>query len=212
MYKRQVNYNVCDMGEIPSGDCFELGQMSGFEIVGNDIKNINGSSGGAHADALMVWNDSANGIVKDNRVADSTGMLLSPDTNDLQVINNLIVRSENRCIDASPNGTSGQIAPLRWTWKNNTVWTCGYEALTQGGSTAGRGENQFYNNILEDGGTAGVTAASGNVVRSSIGLPASYTGWTPSWNTTDYQPTNLPLGYGTAGYRPAPAGPAGCAC
>ena len=116
----RVNYNLCDMGEIPSGDCFELGRMNDFEVIGNDIRNLNGAGGAAHADAIMVWNNSSNGVIKDNRVTDAASVLLSPDTDDLLIENNLIVRSENRCIDASPNGTSGQIAPLRWTWRNNT--------------------------------------------------------------------------------------------
>jgi hypothetical protein len=207
----KVNYNTCDMGEIPSGDCFELGSMSNFEFIGNEIKNINGS-GGAHADALMVWNKSKNGVIKDNRVSDSTGMLLSPDTDDLRIENNLIVRAENRCIDASPNGTSGQIAPLRWTWRNNTVWNCGYEGITQGGSTTGRGQQQFTGNIIEDGGTTGVSVSSGNVSRTSIGLAGSFVGWVPNWSTADYRPLSLPFDYENAGYRPAPFGPGACPC
>ena len=133
---------------------------------------------------------------------------MSPDSSDLTIENNLIARAGQRCLDTAQNGTSGGVLPQRWVWRNNTAWTCYFEAIV----SAGGGSQQFYNNIFEDGGTGGVTASSGNVSSANIGLPSSFTGWSPAWSTTDYQPTNLPAGYGTAGYRTAPVGPGACAC
>jgi hypothetical protein len=207
----KVNYNLCDMGNIASGDCFELGKMSGFEFIGNDVKNVKGSSA-SHADGLMVWDQSKNGVIKDNRFVDISTVLISPDSNDLLIENNLIARAGQRCLDVATNGTSGDVAPLRWTWRNNTVWTCIFEGILQNGSTANRGQQQFHDNIIEDGSTTGVSAASGNVSRTSIGLAGSFVGWTPNWSAGDYVPLSLPFGYESAGYHPVPVGPAACPC
>jgi hypothetical protein len=57
-----------------------------------------------------------------------------------------------------------------------------------------------------------VSASSGNVSRTSIGLAGSFIGWSANWTTVDYLPTSLPAGYEKAGYHPVPVGPGACGC
>lgn len=205
----EIGYNLCDMGNQESGDCFELGNVHGLNFHHNDVKNVIGSSA-AHADALMVYNDSTFVTVKDNQFRNISGLLPSPDGTDHLFENNLVAHCSGRCIDMAPNGTSGSTPPLRWVWRNNTLWDSytWNDAVLVGGGYSGSGSQQFYDNIIENGSASGVTAASGNVSRAGIGGLATYNPWTPFWSTSDYQPSNLPMGYENAGYHPVPVGPA----
>ena len=136
---------------------------------------------------------------------------LSPDGSDLLVQNNLIVRMQAQCIDATPNGTSGSISPLRFTFRQNTVWNCGNGGLNITGPLGSRGGNVLDRNVFYgvNCSTSSIFAsADHNLVRSGCSLPGTnVNGFTPTFaDTTNYLPTNLPAGYADAGYRSAPAG------
>lgn len=208
----KFNFNTCDQGNISSGDCMELGGLNGAELIGNDFRNITGSSQ-SHADTLMTWNVSKSVTIRDNRFLDGSDVLLSPDGNDHTIVNNLIVRQSQFCVDAHPNGTSGNVQPLRWRFERNTIWTCGFTPLVMDGATGSRGQNVFDRNIIQSVGctASGISLADHNLIGG--GNPCSWpTGtnrfsFAPLWtDTVNYLPTNLPLGYETAGYRAAPAG------
>ena len=78
----------------------------------------------------MLWAGSRDGVIKDNRITKGPGTLISPDGQDILLENNLIANhhfptGSNQCIDATANGTSGSFSPLRFTFRQNTVWDCG---------------------------------------------------------------------------------------
>jgi hypothetical protein len=226
----KINYNHCNGGSEGQtnlmSDCWEIDGARGFEMIGNLIEDDACSNCGiTHSDSFMFWNRSSNGVIRDNVVVDGAQTTLSPDGSDVLVANNLVVRHLGTCLDVHPNGSSGDVQPLRYTFRNNTIWNCGFDALPMNGALAGRGGNIFEDNIIEDGNCtlSGILSAVGNVTSGDgmCGWPSitnHVSGWVPDWGATNtpevptYQPRNLPAGYGDAGYRPAPFGPNACPC
>lgn len=222
-----ILYNTFDMNpgmsnadnEI-SGDTFEL-DVNTCTITGNDIKDVIGSPydgsdpRNPHADGAMIWSGSQNCTLKDNKIVNTTGTLMSPDNQDMLFENNLIATASQQCVDSTQNGSSGNVVPLRNVWIRNTIEGCGTGGLhTNGTSVGARGQNQLQFNIIETlscdaAGPSQYTVADHNLVDTN-GCAVSGTNnlnFTPTFlNTVDYLPTNLPLGYETAGYRRAPLG------
>jgi hypothetical protein len=203
-----------------AADAMELGGLANFEIVGNVVDDVLCSQPGfqdcsvTHTDALMIWDGSSNGLVKDNRMTDTVDFLLSPDSSDVVLENNLIARMIAFGIDAHPNGTSGNVVPTRVTFRKNTIWTTGFTPLIATGAlTSGHGGNVLDRNILQSVScTSGQWAATPdhNLIGGSSGCWSGGTNtfnFAPTWqDTVSYLPTNLPSGYSDAGYRSAPAG------
>lgn len=229
----KINYNECDGASDGTvnvmGDCWEISQTDNFENIGNWIHDLRCSAcGETHTDGIQWWSGSTNGVVRDNVLDGFAQNTISPDGQDVIVDNNLIVDGQGNCFDVHPNGSSGDIQPLRYTFTNNTIWGCGFEAISMNSTVAeGRGDNEFIDNIFEDGScaSAGLSVATGNIIAADdaalCGLSGStnhVTGWVPNWNLTNtgshptYQAINKPLGYEGAGYQPAPYGPNACPC
>jgi hypothetical protein len=233
----KFNYNECLSTHLTNGgaDCMEIGQCATCDFIGNWFDDILDRGNGSHADFLMVWNDSSDITIRDNRGYMSHNALISPDTDRATIDNNLFVQMTNGCVDADgPNGSSDpENHPLQWDISNNTVIRCGlpdygtfiFDDWRMGGPLSGRGGNTFRDNIIGDMGCVvdsfgtGNVDATGNVFKQATmpcSMPsgsnrANYT-VTFSGGTTggDYLPTNLPAGYEDAGYRDAPVGPSGC--
>ena len=192
-------------------DAMELGNLDGFEIVGNDVHDINwfgASSGDPHADALMIWADSKNGLVKDNRFTNGNGVLLSRVSN-TRIENNLFANIDNWCFQ---NGYAvGQ------TIVNNTVYDCGsdYNGGGMGGGygmtldQASASANALSKNLLTSLSyvSNAIGSSDHNLIKNGGWPRSTDIAFTPTLaNTLDYQATNLPAGYTDVGYRPAPAG------
>ena len=211
----KFNYNTIK-GCGNTGDGMEIGGLENFEVIGNVITGMGGPAN-QHADGIMIWAGSSDGVIKDNRILDGPGTLISPDGSDLLIENNLIARhnfptGSDQCIDATPNGTSGQIVPTRWTMRRNTVWTCGNGGLNMTGPlTTGHGNNVLDRNLFTEVrcATSSVfSSADHNLTGGGCSLSGTNnTNFSPTFvNTVDYMPTNLPAGYEGVGYRSAPAG------
>lgn len=230
----KFNYNTIGPTDTGGGDDgMEIGQCSTCEFVGNVIyEQLGRGHPLAHPDAIMFWNGSDNITYRDNRLYDSHNTLLSPDTDNAIIDNNLIVRMNqgNRCVDNSKNGTSGDVHPLNWTVTNNTIYDCDAGGWDQNiDADNARGGNVFNDNIVEgvsceivDGGPTqeadlfgtGNADADGNVFVGGAPVncmsSSTNTTWTASFSDTSghgsYVPVGLPSGYENAGYRDAPAG------
>jgi hypothetical protein len=224
----KIDYNTFDMNPTmnnddthQSADAMQLKLTGGFEIKGNLIEHLTGSpypgSDGrnSHADSLMIWASSSGGLIQDNRLIDGTDFLNSPDGSNMTMINNLIVRQSQQCVDSTQNASSGDKVPLNFIWRQNTIYTCGGPSLNTNGSSIGtRGSNQLDRNIIENlncsgAGAGQYTVADHNLVKTNgcSVSGANNLSFTPAFtDTTDYLPTNLPTGYSDAGYRAAPAG------
>jgi hypothetical protein len=211
----KFNYNTIT-GCGNSGDGMEIGSLENFEVIGNVITGIGGPAN-QHADGIMIWAGSSNGVIKDNRILDGPGTLISPDGSDLLIENNLIARhnfptGSDQCIDATPNGTSGSVVPTRWTMRRNTVWTCGNGGLNVTGPlTSGHGNNVLDRNLFTEvrcATSAIFSSADHNLTGGGCSLSGTNnTNFSPTFaSTVDYLPTNLPAGYEGVGYRSAPAG------
>jgi hypothetical protein len=213
----KANYNTI-VGCGNTGDGMEIGSLRNFEVIGNVITGIGGPAT-QHADSLMIWAGSQNGTIKDNRITNGSGTLISPDGSDLLIENNLIANhhfatGSNQCIDATANGTSGNISPLRWTIRQNTVWDCGNGALNMNQPTGTRGQNVLDRNLLAEIRCGSSTVYSSQDNHNLIGAgktcapgTTNLSGFKPTWlNTIDYQASNLPAGYNDVGYHLAPAG------
>jgi hypothetical protein len=197
-----------------AADAMELGRIANFEIVGNVIDDVKcpGDCSVTHTDALMIWDRSHNGLVKDNRITDSIDFLLSPDGSNITVQNNLIARMGSFCIDAHPNGSSGNVVSTNYVFRQNTIWTCTWDGLQISGAlTSGHGGNVLDRNIIKNVSCA--TSAIWSIADHNLLGSGSCFGGTNVFNfaptfqdTVNYLPTNLPSGYSDAGYRPAPAG------
>ena len=235
----KFNYNTFDMNpanaqlnNTGSADGMEVGDLHNFEIIGNVVKNDHwygpGGSSDPHADALMVWNGSDGGLIKDNRLTDSENTLFADSTN-ITLENNLIVRMRNLCHNGgsanSPNGLRN------YTWTRNTMYQCGDFFGGWGSSPPGTSNCCGLNT---DGPDPGGIAPSGNVLDRNLLVTLDYdntgcsqfttvnhnlthaawpcsgtnTGsFSPTFaDTVDWLPTNLPTGYSDVGYRDAPAG------
>jgi hypothetical protein len=230
----KFSYNECDGGSDGStnvmADCIEVRTISDFEMKGNWIHGVKCSAcGETHSDGISVASVSTDGLIEDNVLNGFAQNTMSPDGADIVMNNNLIVDGQGNCWDAHPNGSSGDIQPLRFTFTNNTIWGCGFEAISMNSSVvgSGRGSNVMTGNIFEDGSclAAGLTTVTGNIAAADDNGMCGWSsvdnfmsGWTPNWAGTNtgehptYQPTNLPTGYEGAGYQPAPYGPNSCPC
>jgi hypothetical protein len=200
----------------------ELGELDGFEIVGNVVTRVNHTNAAIpdpHADALMLWSNSRNGLIKDNRFTDGNGVLMSGSTSDVRMENNLIARIDNFCLDGGTTGSSSA-GLVRYTWVRNTIWDCGsdyggggfgggYGLLSDGPATAGA-SNRLERNLLTGLGydTASQFAVSDhNLIKNRPRPGSTDLAFTPVFaDEVDYRPTNLPAGYEDVGYRVAPAG------
>jgi hypothetical protein len=217
----KFNYNTIT-GCGNSGDGMEIGGLSDFEVIGNEITGIGGPEA-AHTDSLMIWSGSDAGLVKDNRITDGPGTLMSPDGQDITFENNLIANhhfatGSKQCVDATPNFTSGTLSPLRFTFIRNTIYDCGNGALNVTGPIGARGDNVLNRNLLADitcssndwtGEGPGVfSSADHNLTGGGCAISGTNDlSFTPTFaDTVDYLPTNLPSGYEDVGYRSAPAG------
>jgi hypothetical protein len=209
----RIRYNTIERVQ---KDGMELGDVRSGEIIGNVLRGINTGSGDptSHTDSLMIWANSGNLLVKDNRITDGNGVIISG-THNIRFENNLVANIDNWCWD---NGTSGstQAAPIDTTWVNNTVYDCGsdydgggfggtYAFLVDGDAPSG---NVVSKNLLSNlAGSTSHFAASSNLIQNDP-LPSSTDRrFTPVFaDRVDWQPTNLPTGYEDVGYKPAPAG------
>lgn len=209
----RIRYNTIERVQ---KDGMELGDVRSGEIVGNVLRRINTGSGDptSHTDSLMIWANSENLLVKDNRITDGNGVIISG-TRRIRFENNLVANIDNWCWD---NGTSGstQAAPIDTTWVNNTVYDCGsdydgggfggtYAFLVDGNAPSG---NVVSKNLLSNlAGSTSHFAGSDNLIQNGPLPSATDRRFTPLFtDRTDWQPTNLPAGYYDVGYKPAPAG------
>lgn len=203
-------------------DAMEIGETYGGEIVGNLVRGVKPpATGDAHTDSLMLWANSRDFLIKDNRFEDGRGLLLSGSTSDVRLENNLIVRMENWCHAAGPTGTSAA-GVVRYTWVRNTIYDCG-TGYDGGGSGGGYGfgsfgpasagaSNRAVRNIFTSFGVD--TAAQfadedyNVIVRGARRGPHDVRIRPRFLDRVHYRPTNLPF---AAGYRSAPAGARPCA-
>lgn len=210
-----VSFNTIE-GCGNTADGMQLGSLHNANVSNNVIKNIswNGVGNDPHVDSLMLWAGSSNVNVSNNRVINGPDVLISPDGTDITLENNLIVNMTggNSCVDAHPNGSSGEIHPLRHTYVKNTIVNCasGNAILFDGGSGARNG-NVLDRNLFKGiacPGTPGLSAFSNidlNMFQSAN--PCSIVGtntfnFVPTWlNTTNpddkgyYLATNTSVGY-----------------
>jgi hypothetical protein len=214
-----IRYNTFDNLE---NDALEIGGTDGGEIIGNVIKRVvvpPAPTANPHPDSLMLWAGSKNFLIKDNRFSDGHGLLMSGSTSDVRLENNLIVRMKNYCHDGGTTGSSSA-GLVRYTWIRNTIYDCGsywggggfggsYGLLSDGPATAGA-SNRVERNVLTSlqPETASQFAYEDyNVVVNGTRGGGHDIGTRPTFaDQVDYQPTNLPAGYGDVGYKPAPAG------
>jgi hypothetical protein len=196
-------------------DGMELGEVHGGEVVGNVFRRINTGPGDPdfHTDSLMIWANSEDLLVKDNRITDGNGVVVSG-TRNIRFENNLVANIDNWCWQ---NGASGstQAAPIDTTWVGNTVYDCGsdndgggfggeYAFSVEGSDPSG---NVLSRNVFSNlSGAATQFTASHNLIQNGP-LPSSTDRrFTPAFaDRTKWQPTNLPSGE-DAGYHPVPAG------
>jgi Right handed beta helix region len=200
----RVRYNTFERIQ---ADGMELGAITGFRIVGNDIRQIKWHGPAdmdPHADALMIWADSSHGLVKDNRITDGNGLLFSGLT-DVRIENNLIAHIDNWCFQSGD--------AVRNTYVNNTVYDCGYD-YNGGGIGGGSGSTL-------DGERANGNILRRNLITSLAAADHAVAGWDHNLilhgdrgpgdvrllprfrDRIDWEPTNTPF---QVGYRVAPAG------
>lgn len=202
-------------------DAMEIGGTYGGAIVGNLVRDVKPPPGtDAHTDSLMLWADSRDFLIKDNRFEDGHGVLMSGSTSDVRVENNLIVRMANLCHDAGPTGSS-DAGVVNYTWIRNTIYDCGsywdgggfgggYGFGSLGPATAGasnHAERNLFTSFDVDT-AAQFSYEDYNVIANGRGRGEHDVRLTPRFrDRVDYQATNLPF---AAGYRPAPAGARPC--
>jgi hypothetical protein len=202
-------------------DAMEIGDAFGGQIVGNVVRDVKPPPGSdAHTDSLMLWSNSQDFLIKDNRFEDGYGVLMSGSTSDVRMENNLIVRMENLCHDGGPTGSSDE-GLVRYTWVGNTIYDCGsgyngggpgglYGFRSQGPATAGASNHAERNlfTSMDIGTPAQFSYEDYNVVVNGRARGAHDVRLKPRFrDRVDYQATNLPF---RAGYTPAPAGPRPC--
>lgn len=200
-----------------SADGAEIGNIHGGVINNNVIDSIrwNGVGADPHTDCLMIWAQSSDVELANNRIFDCTGVLNSPDGTDITWTNNLLVDLDggNACMDAHPNGSSGLVFPLRHTYERNTIVDCAATGILLDTGTGDRDGNVLDRNLLQGlycPDLSTLETVDHNVFMSAN--PCSLPG-TNSYNflphyadTIDYLPLNLPPGYSDVGYRRVPAG------
>ena len=210
----RVRYNTFTHTE---QDAMEIGETYGGQIVGNEISDVRPPPGsGAHTDSLMLWANSRDFLIKDNRFQDGRGVLMSGSTSDVRMENNLIVRMQNLCHDAGPTGSS-DAGVVRYTWIHNTIYDCG-SGYNGGGSGGGYGfssvgpatagaSNRAERNIFTSfslGTAAQFAVEDYNVIVHGPRRGVHDIGTVPRFrDRVDYRPANLPF---DAGYHRAPAG------
>jgi hypothetical protein len=215
----KVRYNTFDT---LGNDAMEIAGADDGEIIGNVIKHVDHNNPGIadpHPDSIMLWGGAQRWVIKDNRISDGRGVLMSGSTTDVRMENNLIVRIKNWCHDGGTTGSSND-GLVRYQWIRNTMYDCGsfwngggfggsYGLLSDGPATAGA-SNTLQKNLLTSVGydtTGQFGTADHNLVKSGGGPGATDRTFTPVFvDQVDYQVSNLPAGYTDVGYRPAPAG------
>ena len=209
----RIRYNTFDS---TAQDAAEIGETYDSELVGNVFRNIKPPPGSdAHTDSFMLWANSRNWLVKDNRFEDGRGLLISG-TSDVRFENNLVVRMENWCWQNGPSGSSPK-ASVRTTWVRNTVYDCGSDwngggfgggyGFNANGDVSGSEGNRLERNVLtsfSSSAAAQFAYQDYNVIVQGPRRGAHDIGTVPQFrDRIDYLPTNLPF---EAGYRKAPAG------
>ncbi len=194
----------------------------GMNIVGNEIDHAyyDSSTPDQHVDCIEIWGGASNINIQDNRCEDTTGanqtqgMLLSGDTKNGKLINNLIVDINDQCVDDTPNGTSST-SFSSWTVENNTIDNCGntwggggvggtYGFDMNGPSSTG---NVFEYNVFSSWETNGSSNQFSTDTNNDVkqGAPGSGDITTaPQYvDHHNWQTTNLPSNWG---YHPARVG------
>ncbi len=198
----------------------------GMNIIGNEIDHVyfDSSTPDQHVDCIEIWGGASNVDIADNRCEDTTGakqeqgMLLSGDTRNGKLINNLIVNISDQCVDDTPNGTSST-SFSNWTVENNTIDDCGN---TWGGGGVGGSYgfdmygpnstgNTFEYNVFSsweiNGSKNQFSSETNNDVQSGSLPGAPGTGdvtTAPKFvDQHNWQTTNLPANWG---YHPARVG------
>jgi hypothetical protein len=209
----KIRYNTFDgLGN----DAMEISASTDGEIVGNVIKRVDGDPAypDPHPDSIMLWAGSKRWLIKDNRISDGRGVLMSGSTSDVRMENNLIVRIKNYCHDGGTTGSSSE-GLIRYAWVRNTIYDCGsfwggggfgggYGLLSDGPASNNVLDRNLLTNVGYD--TASQFAATNNLIKSGA-ISSTDRTFTPQFaDQVDYQPTNLPAGFNDVGYRPAPAG------
>jgi hypothetical protein len=197
-------------------DGVTLGEVHGGQLVGNVIRDVDTGKADPdfHTDSLMIWANSEDLLVKDNRITDGNGIVVSG-TSGLRFENNLVAGIDNWCWQ---NGRSGSTpaAPVDTSWINNTVYDCGsdYEGGGLGGGYAfiidgeGPAGNMASKNLFGNfAGSATRLTGSHNLIGDGPLPAATDKRFTPRFAAGDgWRPTNLPAGYENVGYQAAPVG------
>jgi Right handed beta helix region len=211
----KVRYNTFDGLR---NDAIEIAGSDDGEIVGNVIERIYDDPAfpDTHADSMMLWAGSQRWLIKDNRITDGHGLLMSGSTTDVRMENNLVVRIQDWCLDGGTSGTSSK-GLVGYTWVRNTMYDCGswwgsggyggsYGLLTDGPASG----NTLDRNLLASIGFDAIgqfRLGGHNLIGTGAGGGPTDLPFTPQFaDRIDYRPTNLPAGYADVGYRPAPAG------
>jgi hypothetical protein len=211
----QVRYNTF---RSLRNDAMEIGSSDDGAIVGNVITDINvdPAYSDPHPDAIMLWSGSERWLIKDNRITDGKGVLMSGSTTDVRMENNLIARIDNLCHDGGTTGSSSA-GLVRYTWVRNTMYDCGsdyngggfgggYALISDGPASDNRLERNLLGEVSVDT-TAQFVVSDHNLLKNGRRPGATDLAFTPQFaDQIDYRPTNLPAGYGDVGYRAAPAG------
>jgi len=207
----KVRYNTFDgLGN----DAMQIGDSVDGEIVGNVIAHVTPTAGypDSHADAIMLWAGSKRWVIKNNRISDGRGVLMSGSTSDVRMENNLIVRIQNLCHDGGTTGSSSA-GLVRYTWIRNTMYDCGslwngagYGLLTDGPASGNTLERNLVIDVDFDSGSQ-FSRSDHNLIKAGARPGSTDRTFTPRFaDLADYRPTNLPGGYEDVGYRSAPAG------
>jgi hypothetical protein len=211
----KIRYNTFDG---LNNDAMQIGDSDDGEIIGNVVKHVavDPAYPDPHPDGLMLWAGSERWLIKDNRITDGRGLLMSGSTTDVRMENNLIARTDNICLTGGPTGSS-TLGLVRYTWVRNTIYDCGsgynsggfgglYGLISEG---AASGNVLDHNLLTEVGGTGAsqYTLDTHNLIQNGGVGGVSDRSFVPQFtDLVDYVPTNLPAGYEDVGYRAAPAG------
>jgi hypothetical protein len=239
----RIEFNTCDQNSTESvdygRDCYEIDNPEDFTFKSNiGLNTACSDCATTHPDCFMLWNTPDRGVVQDNVCLRSLEVLISPDGSDMQVTNNLSAQFQTNCFDAHENGSSGDVAPLRYTFTHNTAIDCNRAfpqpgginggGLLMNGTVGARGGNVWQSNLMPNSScqlSGFASAPTGNVFfegTNPCGLSTvtnSISTFTPNWGTTDlasagdgarYQLLNPPTGYTGVGYQTAPVGYLDC--
>lgn len=128
-------------------DGIELGTVASALVQGNDISQVRAEPGSdAHADPMTIWADSKNVTIRNNRIHDnSQPVYLADGTENALFENNVVVRTDNFCIQAGGIGNRDDGIQNN-VIRNNTLWDCGFGGLIVRGNGSG---NVLVNNLIQ---------------------------------------------------------------